>query len=135
VNRGEGGADQPAIGDRNRHIMDNYGNKQKSRNFEKLGDNLGSNVICGDSTIKSFAKNSRPTRAIFFKLIAGNLALRIFKLEEGKRYSTWIKTSNLNKDGLFNEVVGRPIIPPNNNESGLGKAHLAVWKILKLKDL
>ena len=104
-------------------------------NFEKLGDNLGSNVIHGDSTIKSFAKNSRPTRAIFFKLIAGNLALRIFKLEEGKRYSPWIKPSNLNKDGLFNEAVRRPIIPPNNNESGLRKAHLAVWKILKLMDL
>lgn len=75
MNGGEGGADQPAIGGQNRHIMDNYGNKQKSRNFEKLGDNLGSNMIHGDSTIKSFAKNSRLTRAFFFKLIARNLAL------------------------------------------------------------
>ena len=105
--------------------MDNYGKKQKSRNFQKLGDNLGCNVIHGDSTINT-AINSSPTRAFIFKLADENLALRIFKPEEGKRYSTSAKPSDLNKDGLFNEEAQRPIISSSNllNDSGLGKAHL-----------
>lgn len=66
MNGGEGGAVQPAIDGRSRHIVDNYyGNQQKSRNFEKLGDNLGCNVIHGDSTTNT-AINSRPTRAFIF---------------------------------------------------------------------
>lgn len=86
---------------------------------------MGSNMIHGDFTINSFATYSRPTHAFIFKLTTGNLTLRIFKGEEGKRYFTWIKPSNLNKEGLFNEVVQRPIIPSNNNiRVWLGKAHL-----------
>lgn len=49
-----------------------------------------------------------------------------------KRYSTWVKPSDLNKD---NEGDQRPIFPPNNllNDSGLGKAHLVAPKDSKAK--
>jgi len=77
-NGGESGVFLLAIGGQNRQAVNNYGNQQKFRHFEILGDKLGNNVILVDSSKNSF--NGRPTRAFIFKLIAENMALRVFKI-------------------------------------------------------
>nr|POE76481.1 hypothetical protein CFP56_18934 [Quercus suber] len=138
--RNKGGSSDflPANGGRNRQARNNYGNQQKLRNFEILGDKLGNNVILGDST----KLNGRPIHAFTFKLTAENLALRVFKSEDGKRkcfklkpndttygplkVETWVKPSD--KDGLFNEKVQRPLIPSNTMQadSGPGKSGVLV---------
>ena len=139
-NRGGSGDFPPANGGRNRLARNNYGNQRKLRNFEILGDKLGNNVILRDST----KLNGRPTHAFTFKLTTENLALRVFKPEDGKRkcfklktndtkygplkVETWIKPSD--KDGLFNEKVQRPLIPSNTMQlqadSGPGKSGVLV---------
>ncbi|XP_030930036.1 uncharacterized protein LOC115955816 [Quercus lobata] len=139
-NRGGSGDFLPANGGRNRLARNNYGNQRKLRNFEILGDKLGNNVILRDST----KLNGRPTHAFTFKLTTENLALRVFKPEDGKRkcfklkpkytkygplkVETWIKPSD--KDGLFNEKVQRPLIPSNTMQlqadSGPGKSGVLV---------
>ena len=137
-NGGGSGDFLPANGGRNRQARNNYGNQQKLRNFEILGDKLGNNVILGDST----KLNGRPTHAFTFKLTTENLALRVFKSEDGKikcfklkpndtkygplKVETWIKPSD--KDGLFNEKVQRPLILSNTKQadSGPGKSGVLV---------
>ena len=79
-NGGGSGDFLPASGGRSRQARNNYGNQRKLRNFEILGDKLGNNVILGDST----KLNGRPTHAFTFKLTTENLALRVFKSEDGK---------------------------------------------------
>ena len=72
-NGGESGVFPPANGDRNKQAVNNYGNQQKFRNFEILGDKLGHNVMLGDSTKNSF--NGKPTRAFIFKLTIEDMDL------------------------------------------------------------
>ena len=103
--------------------MNYYGNQQNFRNFEILGDKLGNNVILGDSTKNSF--DGRPTRAFIFKLTAENMALRIFKSEDGKRKCFRLKPNEVIKYGPLNVEIQVPIPPIFNRTifAGLDKAH------------
>lgn len=85
-----------------------------------MGDNLGDNVIIYGST-----KNS-PIRAFIFKLTIENLALRIFKLEDGKVKCFRLKPNEVTKCGPFNEEAQGPIPPVFNRTDflGLDKAHM-----------
>ena len=122
-NGGESGVFPPTIGGRNRQAVNNYGNQQKFRNFEILGDKLGNNMILGDSTKNSF--NGRPTRAFIFKLTVENMALRVFKYEDGKRKCFRLKLNEVIKYGPLNVETRVPIPTIFNRivSARLDKAH------------
>ncbi|KAF3973956.1 hypothetical protein CMV_002666 [Castanea mollissima] len=110
------------------------------------------NVILGDSAINNSIINGRPTRAFSYKLTTATLALRIFKLEGGKRCVSWMGPNDrgLNNEGglgaciVLNESQGLDgacnvsWMGPNNrgldkeakpvSNSVIGKAHFTISK-------
>ena len=83
-----GGGGQFVGGGQSGKLMFVYGNQQKIRNFEKIGTKLGQNVIHGDPIVNVSVINGRPTQAFNFKLTPTVLALRVCKLEGGRRIVT-----------------------------------------------
>lgn len=85
--------------------MINYGNQRQSRNSENTGVILGRNVIHGDSIVNVPNINGRPMSAFIFKLTPANLALRIFKTDEGK-----CKVSRLDPNGIQRPNKGETVV-------------------------
>ena len=72
------------------------------RNFEKFGANLGQKRIPGGHAENGLVLkgkvsvfNGRPTRTCTFKLTPACLALRVCKMEGGKRYVTYLDAKEI----------------------------------------
>ena len=94
---GGGGGGQSVGGDRSGKILSAVGHQRKFRNFEKLGAILGQkripeghaeNGLVLKGKVSIF--NGKPTRTCTFKLTPTCLALRVCKMEGGKRSVTYL---------------------------------------------
>ena len=93
-------------------ILSAIGHQRKSRNFEKLGANLGQKRILGDHAENGLVLkgkvsvfNGRPTQTCTFKLTLACLALRVCKMEGGKRFVTYLDAKEFSWP---KDVSGRP---------------------------
>ena len=94
---GGGGGGQSASGDRSGKILSAIGHQCKFRNFEKFGAILGQNRIprghAEDGLVlkgKVLVINGRPMQTCTFKMTPACLALRVCKIEGGKRSVTYL---------------------------------------------
>ena len=111
---GGGGGGQSVGGDRSGKILSAVGHQRKSRNFENFGANLGQKWIPGGHAETGLVLkgkvsifNGRPTRTCTFKLTPACLALRVCKMEGGKRSVTYLDAKEFS---LPKDVSGGPDI-------------------------
>ena len=104
------------------------GHQRKFRNFEKLGAILGQNRIPGGHAENGLVLkgkvsifNGKPTRTCTFKLTPTCLALRVCKMEGGKRSVTYLDAKEFSWP---KDVSGGPDII--NLSSGLAQAQPVV---------
>ncbi|KAM4071309.1 hypothetical protein ACB094_11G052800 [Castanea mollissima] len=94
------------------------GNQRKLRNFEISRAISRHDMLKGDTVVTISSINGRPTRKFTFELTSANLALRVFKLDGGKRVVTWMNPNTPHKS-IKSGLVMLKIV------SGHDKAHLA----------
>nr|POE97488.1 hypothetical protein CFP56_05481 [Quercus suber] len=123
---GGGGGGQSTGGDRSGKILSAVGHQRKFRNFEKFGAILEQNRSPGGHAENGLVLkgkvsviNGRTTRTCTFKLNHASLALRVCKMEGGKRYVTYLDAKDFSWP---KDVSGGPEIIKHSG--GLAEAQL-----------